>query len=324
MTAGVPLVSVLIRSMDRPTLDRALASVAAQDHPAIEVVVVAACGPAHRALPARCGAHPLRLLRPARALPRAEAANAALDAARGEWLNLLDDDDEFLPGHVAGLVQAAQAAGDARLVHSRSEDCAADGRVLGLHGGAFRPWRQLDTGFFRLHCALFARSLVEQGARFDPRFDVLEDMDFFVQCAQRTRFAFLDRVTARYHAEAGESGVGVGPNRDPARLEAAIGRLRAKWADLEARLHASAEFRLERAAWLLERGRLAEAEPLIRAALAERPGWDDALAAAAVLAAAHGDAAAARRLLIRAGAGPLAVGGLAPMVRRLRAWLERR
>lgn len=315
---GAPRVSVLIRSMDRPSLARALGSVAAQDYPALDVIVVAACGDAHRDLPARCGTHPLRLLRLGRALPRAEAANAALDAAGGEWLNLLDDDDAFLPGHVRTLVDAA-AAGDARLVHSQSEDCAADGRALRVHGSAFRPWRQLDTGFFRLHCALFARSLVEQGARFDAHFDILEDMDFFVQCAQRTRFAFVERVTARYYADAGESGVGLGANRDPARLHAAIERLRTKWSALEARLHASAEFRLEQALWLLSQQRGADAARLIDAVLAEQPRSADALVAAALMAALRGDAAQARALLSRAGTPTL--DDLAAHAQRLRAWL---
>jgi hypothetical protein len=316
---GAPCVSVLIRSMDRPSLARALASVAAQDYASLDVVVIAACGDAHRDLPARCGAHPLRLLRFGHALPRAEAANAALDAAGGEWLNLLDDDDEFLPGHIRTLVDAA-TAGDARLAHSQSEDCAADGRVLRVHGSAFRSWRQLDTGFFRLHCALFARSLVEQGARFDTRFDVLEDMDFFVQCAQYTRFAFVERITARYYADAGESGAGVGANRDPARLHAAIQRLRTKWSALEARLHASAEFRLEQALWLLTQGRSADAASLIDAVLAEQPHSTDALVAAALLAALRGDAAQARSLLARADSTPT-LGDLAVQALRLHAWL---
>ena len=97
-----PLVSILIRSMDRPTLQRALDSVAAQDYPNVEVVVVAAGG-SHRDLAERCGAFPLRLVRSARPLARAEAANVALEAARGDWFNFLDDDDELLPIHVSHL-----------------------------------------------------------------------------------------------------------------------------------------------------------------------------------------------------------------------------
>ena len=300
--------------MDRPTLPRALDSIALQDYPRVEVVVVAACGSAHRDLPERCGRFPLRLVRSEAPLARAEAANAALDAARGDWLNLLDDDDAFLPGHVSALRAAADADAGVRLVHSMSEDCTADGRVLYLHGGRFRPWRQLDTGFVHPHCALFARSLAEEGARFDPRFAILEDMDFFIQCAQRTRFAFVDRVTARYHVDAGDSGAGSGTNRDAARIAVAIAALRAKWSDLETALRAMPEFRLEQALWMLQQGRVGGAEDLLAGVLAERPDWADALALACVIRAARGDAAGARRQLARLGARIPALAEIAALV----------
>ena len=80
-----PRISVLIRSMDRPTLARALQSIAIQDAALdIEVVVVAACGSSHRALPERCGPHALRLVVQDERLSRADAANRALDSARGD------------------------------------------------------------------------------------------------------------------------------------------------------------------------------------------------------------------------------------------------
>jgi hypothetical protein len=301
MLPALPLVSVLVRSMDRPTLQRALDSIAAQDYPRIEVVVVAACGSAHRELPPQCGAFPLRMVCPERALPRAEAANAALDAAHGEWLNLLDDDDEFLPDHVGALRAAASADSNARLVHSMSEDCAADGRVLHLHGRRFKPWRQLDTGFFHPHCALFARSLLDQGVRFDPRFAILEDMDFFIQCAQRTPFAFLDRVTARYYADAGDSGAGSGANRDEAKIASAIAALRAKWVDLETSLRAMPEFRIEQALWLLQHGQTGAAEDIAAGVLVEQPDSPDALALLFAILAARRDIIGAERLLARLG-----------------------
>ena len=97
----LPLASILIRSMDRPTLTRALRSAAAQTWPNLEIVVVAACGAGHRALPATFEGRALRLIASTRPLARAEAANAALEAARGAWLNFLDDDDELLPDHLS-------------------------------------------------------------------------------------------------------------------------------------------------------------------------------------------------------------------------------
>jgi hypothetical protein len=152
-----------------------------------------------------------------------------------------------------------------------TEDVGADGTPLGRHGARFRPWRQLDTGFFRPHCATFASSLLDDGVAFDPRFGILEDMDFFVQCAAKTPFVFVPEVTTRSHLEIGDSGVGRGVNRDPERMEKALGELREKWSDLDKRMRATMEFRAEQALWLIEQGHLPEAAPIVAQLLAEDP-----------------------------------------------------
>ena len=111
---GQPLVSVVVRSMDRPSLSAALDSIAAQDYPHIEIVLVNALGPTHRPLPHKVGELPLRStpVEPGR-LARATAANVGLDAARGTLLAFLDDDDVYLGGHISKLVAALQAQPDA-------------------------------------------------------------------------------------------------------------------------------------------------------------------------------------------------------------------
>jgi hypothetical protein len=318
MTA--PLVSILVRSVDRPTLARALASIAAQDHPNVEAVVVAA-SLGHRALPERCGAFPLRLVRASRPLARADAANAALDAARGEWLNFLDDDDELLPSHVSRLLAALAAEPRFRLAHSASEDRGADGRVLGRYGGRFKPWRQLDTGFFRPHCALFARSLVDDGARFDPAFEILEDMDFFIQCAARTPFLFVEEVTTRYYVDTGDSGAGYGTNRDGERLRAAFTVLRAKWADLERRLRATPEFRAEHALFLIDAGYADAAAPLVAGLLRDDPRSADGRILRVLQEIARGDVERAKPLLDAIGSATPRVEALAQRLAEVRSRL---
>lgn len=94
-----PLVSVLVRSMDREYLSEALDSVALQTYAAIEVVVVAVA-PRHRPIPARCGPFAVRLVETDTPLPRSKAANKALNCARGEYLIFLDDDDWLMPSHI--------------------------------------------------------------------------------------------------------------------------------------------------------------------------------------------------------------------------------
>src|ERR1700722_719435 len=103
---SVPLVSIVIRSMDRPTLKRAMHSAAQQTWRNIEIIVVAACGDSHRSVVETFLGRPVRLVNMHRRLPRPEAANAGLEAAQGEWIGFLDDDDELLPQHFEGLLAA--------------------------------------------------------------------------------------------------------------------------------------------------------------------------------------------------------------------------
>ena len=321
-SATLPLVSVLVRSMDRVTLDRTLDSVAAQEYPNIEVVVAAACGPAHRDLPSACGRFPLRLIRTNRPLQRAEAANSALDAARGELLNLLDDDDTFLPHHVSSLHSAMANSEGARLSHARSLSVGESAHGPSEFGARFKPWRQLDSFFFHSQAALFARSLVLEGARFDPQFEILEDHDFFVQCAQLTRFVYLERVTCVSYRDSGTSGTGT--QLDSARINRTVGQLRSKWSMLERRLHATPEFRLEQAMWHLDHGEVNVALNQVRDILVERPDWPDALALAALLAERSGDIDMAKSKLEQLGHRKLDEDALQARINILGEWLKSR
>lgn len=227
---AAPLVSILIRSMDRTTLDRAIASATAQTWPNLEIVVAAACGARHRALPATIGERRLRLVVApgGAALDRPRAANLLLDSAHGEWLNFLDDDDEFLPHHVETLMAAARTSRE-RLLYSRAAVKDADGNTTG-HSGIAGFHAQL---YFQNRATpastLFHRSLVDDGVRFDPAFSVYEDRDFMIACATRTLFRFVDSVTCIWHAHIGDSGLNHGGDNSAelgARYEPV---LRAKW-----------------------------------------------------------------------------------------------
>jgi tetratricopeptide (TPR) repeat protein len=226
-----PLVSVLVRSMDRPTLGRALDSIAAQTWTPLEIVVAAACGESHRPLPDLHDGRPLRLVfaEDGRRLPRAEAANVCLDAAHGEWLVFLDDDDEFLPQHLETLVTASRST-SAKVVYSRTQVLDENGRPAGHCGFAGFHAQLYYQSRSTSNATLFHRSLVAEGARFDPSFAVLEDHDFFVNLASRTQFHFVDATTCVWHGCSGGSGTGFGFNDRSDALAAVYAELRLKWA----------------------------------------------------------------------------------------------
>ncbi|MGH8559549.1 MAG: glycosyltransferase [Methylococcales bacterium] len=209
--AEPPLVSVVIRSMGRATLQEALESVEKQTYPRIEILVVNAKGEDHPIVPSECGRFPLNFIPSDTHLQRSRAANVGLDRSTGEYLTFLDDDDLFFPDHIASLVEA--------LRHSKPARCAYAGvrveyyvngqlKVEGVFNEPFDRLKLWASNFIPIHAVLFERSLCREGCRFDEGLNVYEDWDFWVQLSQRTTFVHVDRISACYR-NYGFSGMGL-------------------------------------------------------------------------------------------------------------------
>lgn len=208
---ATPLVSAIVRSMERPTLAEALDSIAAQTYPRLEIVLVNAKGPRHRLPDDRHGTVPLRFVDHGEPLTRGRAANAGLDAAQGELLFFLDDDDLLFPEHVAALVSAWAAQPDMRgaysgirVEHYRDEQLVS----VGVQNQAFDRHRLWGRNFLPIHAVLFESSLLALGCRVDESLEVYEDWDFWVQVTARTDLAHVDLITACYRNH-GQSGFGL-------------------------------------------------------------------------------------------------------------------
>lgn len=200
-TAGdlEPFVSVIVRSTGRSELAEALASIAAQGYPNLEVVVVDAGVAPLAGVAELCGRFPVRVCGGEGPLGRSRAANAGLDAARGDWLVFLDEDDLFDGAHVAGLVAAARRSG--RLA------AYAGVRAVGPNATELPPFDRpyspaaLRAGnFIPIHAVLFSRRLLEAGCRFDETLEAYEDWDFWLQVSRHTDFERVGRITASYRA----------------------------------------------------------------------------------------------------------------------------
>lgn len=205
-----PLVSVIIRSTDRALLNDALDSIAAQTYPHIEAVVVNAKGEGHSLLSPWCGRFPLRFVPSDEPLHRSRAANAGLEQAQGEYLIFLDDDDIFYPDHVAALVDTLSRQEQALCAYSGVRvEFYSEGKVAHatVFSDSFEPEKLRGRNFIPIHAALFHRSLIEKGCRFDERLDRLEDWDFWLQVSEHTRFIHIDRISACYRNH-GDSGFG--------------------------------------------------------------------------------------------------------------------
>lgn len=209
---NLPLVSVIIRSMDRPELADALKSVAEQRYPNVEVVLVNAKGQEHAEQGEWCGNFPLRTVGMGHQLPRSKAANVGLEHARGEYVIFLDDDDWFLDHHVQDLAkilihnQDIGAAYAAVQCVRQSEDGSWEQEYL--FNQPFDRIRLFVENYLPMHACLFCRSLLQTGCCFDEGLDTYEDWDFWIQLARKTNFYFVHHIGAMYRIGS-ESGFGM-------------------------------------------------------------------------------------------------------------------
>lgn len=231
--ADMPLVSVIIRSANRPTLARALSSVALQTYSHLEIVVVDAGGAGISDISGHVPHVPWRVVTPGGKVPRSMAANVGLDAAVGEYLVFLDDDDWFYPDHIAKLVQTLRLHPTASAAHTGVECVDHEGVPTGeVFDFPFAPAELCFGNYLPIHAVLFHRSLLEKGCRFDPAFDLYEDWDFWLQVEKLTPMAYAGGVSAAYRIH---FGAGEGVQADPQRSVEATDRIYEKWEVLRSR-----------------------------------------------------------------------------------------
>jgi glycosyltransferase involved in cell wall biosynthesis len=316
-----PLVTIVVRSMGRPELAGALACLAAQDHAPLDVVVVDATGGSHPPLPdvAWRDGHRVRVIGGSERLNRTAAANAGLDAVRGEFFGYLDDDDACEPTHVSTLVRAAREHPDALAVYGRAQWLRPDGTLERLHGLPFNRMLLFHGPIMCWQAALFRRRVVELGCRFRPEFDRMEDRDFVAQVADRGELVMIDAATFRFRPDLGTSGTGRGANDDRARSALIDLRLRDAWFGAGT-FHTARTLRFAlRAQARFAEGRLDEARVVLDAGLAEYPEDPNMLHGLALVALARGDLDPAEDFALRALAVHAGMADVHATLARIRA-----
>ena len=224
-TADLPLVSVVIRTGYRPELREALESVATQTYPNLEAVVVDSVGEG-RPAPEFDGDLTVILASLGEPLDRCRAANVGVDAGRGDFVLMLDDDDLLLPDHVARLVAALAEVPGARVAHAGVRVEGEGGRLIDLYDADFPPAKLFAWNHLPMNAVLFDRALAREACRFDEDLEVYEDWDFWLQLSRHTPFARAPGVSAIYRAHLGQSKLTVG---DPETVRTLRNRVWEKW-----------------------------------------------------------------------------------------------
>ncbi|MDL2219284.1 glycosyltransferase [Ruminococcaceae bacterium OttesenSCG-928-O06] len=124
----LPAISVVVRTHARPARLRCtLQSLANQTHQNFEVVVVEDGAPTAQTMVEQEFSHlPVRYIATGENVGRGKAGNIGLAAAKGPYLNLLDDDDYFYPEHLETMAALAAAHPAADLLTTSSVSMEVD------------------------------------------------------------------------------------------------------------------------------------------------------------------------------------------------------
>lgn len=114
------------------------------------------------------------------------ATNAALDMARGEYVAMLDHDDELSPGALYAVARVLNDDASWDVVYTDQDSVEPDGSLAEV----FRKpdWSpELFRGVMYLgHLLVVRRTLAVEAGAFDPAFDNVQDYEFALRVGERT------------------------------------------------------------------------------------------------------------------------------------------
>ncbi len=149
------------------------------------------------------------------------ASNDALEMARGEFVALLDHDDELHPDALAHVAEAIEATPDADYVYTDEDKID----LRGHHSAPFfKPdWspERMRTQMYTCHLSVLRRSLVEEVGGFDPDFQGSQDWDLVLKVTERARsVVHVPRVL--YHWRMLETSAASAADAKPWAFEAGV------------------------------------------------------------------------------------------------------
>jgi glycosyltransferase involved in cell wall biosynthesis len=145
------------------------------------------------------------------------ARNAAIHAARGEYMCFLDADDVFLPDKVERQVRFLEARPDVDLVYSDVflGDEYLEPVELTTRGLPPLPFTRLlmYRNWFWPISPLLRMSLVRRTGPFDEALRGTEDWDYWTRCARTGEFAYLPGAVGIYRRHASQASQQFEPMR---------------------------------------------------------------------------------------------------------------
>ena len=125
------------------------------------------------------------------------ARNTGINSARGNWIALLDSDDEWLPDKLELQVKLLQNNAELRFCHTNEIWIRNGVRINQMKkhqkygGNIFK--KCLDICRISPSSSLFHTSVIKDVGRFDESLDVCEDYDLWLRITAKYPVLFLDQ-----------------------------------------------------------------------------------------------------------------------------------
>jgi|WetSurSiteA1Bulk_404760.scaffolds.fasta_scaffold00119_10 glycosyltransferase involved in cell wall biosynthesis len=203
-----PLVSIIVRTKDRPQLlANSIRGIAAQTYRPIEVVLVndGGCDLDIDETRSVLGDISLNYFQIEKNSGRAHAGNVGIENAQGEFTGFLDDDDELYPDHVETLVPLLHEGG-CRVAYSAVKfvEREFDNAMVCImqsekhvFAKEFSYGELILANYIPLIAVLFETRFLKS-LKFNEQFDLYEDWDMLIRAGEATNFCFINKVTAIY------------------------------------------------------------------------------------------------------------------------------
>lgn len=210
-------ISVVIPTYNRfALLERAVESVRGQDFRDFEIIVVddASTDRTPGLFPSRFAkdreAGTLRYLRAAHNQGRSACRNDGIRSARTGLIAFLDDDDEWLPDHLANLYDFMRLHRDIGIAFSnwQTVDERTHETRLGITGASTGAGHAYVVLMLRAligypSTAIIRTGLLQKLQGFDVHLPLREDWELFSRCSLIGGAGFIDRPTVRINIHAG-------------------------------------------------------------------------------------------------------------------------
>lgn len=210
-----PVISILVPAYDtvRPWLERALDSVLSQTYPYWELCVaddastdeyVAETLGLYERLDPR-----IKVKHSAENRGISGATNNALYLATGEFIGLLDHDDELSPNALFEVVKLLQEQPDADLIYSDEDKIDGEGKRKGpLVKIGFSPDLALSCNYMN-HFSVYRRNILEEVGGWREGFEGAQDLDLVQRFTERTDRVFhIPKTLYHWREVSGSTAVG--------------------------------------------------------------------------------------------------------------------